>query len=114
MSARIEAFTAGVAALAIPVAEAIPLPSSDALDAMGRWPLVLILAGICAWMSWLLYRQGRDAAAAMSEQTTRFTHSIESLVVSINHMTSELKSRPCYWEHERRMKAAELNRESGL
>ena len=54
--------TSGIAAAAAAV-----LPETDALDAIGRWPLVALLAGTSAWCVYLMFKQSRESSKAAVE-----------------------------------------------
>ena len=55
MSGKVVAVIAGGAVVAATAAGA--LPGSDSLEAVGRWPLVVVLGAVCCFCVWIIYLQ---------------------------------------------------------
>jgi len=64
------------------------LPDAGTIDAVGRWPLVAVLGAVACFCVWLMYKQSKDFAKAMSENSLATAKAITDLV-------AELKQRPC-------------------
>lgn len=72
----------GLAASA--VAAEVPLPKPEVIDAVGRWPLTVVLGAVCCFLAWLMYRQ----ACMFGERLDHFSSAIGAL-------DSGLRERPC-------------------
>ena len=72
----------GLAASA--VAAGIDLPGSDKIDAIGRWPLTVVLGAVCCFLAWLMYRQ-----ACM------FGEHLSDMGKAISALDAGLRERPC-------------------
>ncbi len=56
MIGKIEAIVAGGAVIGATTAAA--LPGSETVEAVGRWPLVVVLGAVCCFCVWIIYLQG--------------------------------------------------------
>jgi hypothetical protein len=72
-----EAITAGVSVMGAGVASV--LPETDQLDALAKWPLVLILAAVAVISIYLMYRGNRDNSKDRLEEAKMHKDSIEGL-----------------------------------
>ncbi len=82
MNGKIEAIAAGGAAVAATAAAA--LPGSESLDAVGRWPVVVVLGAVCCFCVWIIYLQG-----------CQFGKRLDKLSDAIAKLAANLKERPC-------------------
>ena len=82
MDGRGEAIVAGGAALGATVVAA--LPDSQTLEAVGRWPLVVVLGAVCCFCVWIIYLQG-----------CQFGKRLDKLSDAILKLATTLKERPC-------------------
>ena len=82
MTGKLEAMVAGVAAVGATTAAA--LPDSDTFEAVGRWPLVVILGAVCCFCVWIIYLQG-----------CQFGKRLDKLSDAILKLAANLKERPC-------------------
>ena len=53
MTGKFEAIVAGGSAVGATAVAA--MPSSESLDAVGRWPLVVVLGAVCCFCVWIIY-----------------------------------------------------------
>ena len=60
------------------------LPDSRQLDAVGRWPLTVVLGAVCCFLAWLLYKQA-----------DKFGQRVDKLSENLGQLASNLKERPC-------------------
>ena len=60
------------------------LPEADKLEAIGKWPLTVVLGAVCCFCVWIIYRQGAD-----------FRKSLDKLTDSNNAIARLLEQRPC-------------------
>jgi hypothetical protein len=56
MIGKLEAIVAGGAVIGATTAAA--LPGSETVEAVGRWPLVVVLGAVCCFCVWIIYLQG--------------------------------------------------------
>jgi len=80
MTGKLEAVVAGSAALGATTAAA--LPDSESLDAVGRWPTVVILGAVCCFCVWIIYCQG-----------CQFGKRLDKLSDAIRHLAENIKER---------------------
>ena len=69
----------GLAALA----SAAPA-SPEALEAVSKWPVTVVLGAVCCFCVYLMYRQGSDYRA-----------SLDRVADSLNNLSKNLAERPC-------------------
>jgi len=81
MNGKVVAAIAGGAVVAATAAGA--LPSSDSLEAVGRWPLVVVLGAVCCFCVWIIYLQG-----------CQFGKRLDKLSDAIRHLAENIKERP--------------------
>ena len=79
---KVLAVIGGVAALGASAAAA--MPDSQTLEAVGRWPLTVILGAVCCFCVWIIYRQG-----------CQFGQRLDKLSDAIRQLAENLKERPC-------------------
>jgi len=79
---KIEAMIGGFAALAAGAAAA--MPDEQTLEAIGRWPLVVILGAVCCFCVWIIY-----------QQSCQFGKRLDKLADAIRELAVNLKERPC-------------------
>ena len=60
------------------------MPDSQTLEAVGRWPLTVILGAVCCFCVWIIYRQG-----------CQFGQRLDKLSDAIRQLAENLKERPC-------------------
>ena len=65
------------------VASAAPA-SPEALEAVSKWPVTVVLGAVCCLCVYLLYRQGSDYRA-----------SLDRVADSLKRLSEELAQRPC-------------------
>ena len=82
MDSKIEALVAGGAALGATAVAA--LPDSETFEAVGRWPLVVVLGAVCCFCVWIIYLQG-----------CQFGKRLDKLSDAIMRLAANLKERPC-------------------
>ncbi len=82
MDGKAEAMVAGGAAVAATAAAA--LPGSETVEAVGRWPLVVVLGAVCCFCVWIIYLQG-----------CQFGKRLDKLSDAIAKLAANLKERPC-------------------
>jgi hypothetical protein len=87
MDRRLEALVGAGSALGAGIAAA--LPDSETLEAIGRWPLVAILGGVCCFCVWIIYRQG-----------CQYGRRLDKLADAIRQLAENLKERPCIRSRE--------------
>ena len=80
MTGKIEALVASGAAMGATAVAA--LPSSESLDAVGRWPLVVVLGAVCCFCIWIIYLQG-----------CQFGKRLDKLSDAIRHLAENIKER---------------------
>ena len=81
MNGKLEALLAGSAALGATAVAA--LPDSETLEAIGRWPLVVVLGAVCCFCVWIIYLQG-----------CQFGRRLDRLSDAIRHLAENIKERP--------------------
>lgn len=82
MIGKVEAIVAGGAAIGATAVAA--LPGSETVEAVGRWPLVVILGAVCCFCVWIIYLQG-----------CQFGKRLDKLADAIAKLAANLKERPC-------------------
>ena len=82
MTGKFEAIVAGGSAVGATAVAA--MPSSESLDAVGRWPIVVILGAVCCFCVWIIYCQG-----------CQFGKRLDKLSDAILKLAANLKERPC-------------------
>jgi hypothetical protein len=81
MNGKVEAVVAGSAALGATAVAA--LPDSETLEAVGRWPLVVVLGAVCCFCVWIIYLQG-----------CQFGKRMDKMSDAILKLATHLKERP--------------------
>ena len=116
---QIEPIIAGASGMAASVVASVPVDHSS-LDAIGRWPLTVVLGAVCCFCVYLNYRQGvmfqagavrqaeqhRIAAEKLAKSNTDSVQqliksqsaSVERLAASSTKMSELLMQRPCLRE----------------
>ena len=82
MDGRVEAIVAGVAGLGASLAVAVP--DSNTVDAVGRWPLTVVLGAVCCFCVWIIYKQG-----------CKFGERLDKLSDAMKDLAKWLSERPC-------------------
>ena len=82
MTGKFEAIVAGGSAVGATAVAA--MPSSESLDAVGRWPVVVVLGAVCCFCVWIIYCQG-----------CQFGKRLDKLSDAILKLAANLKERPC-------------------
>lgn len=108
---RMEAITAGVSVAGVSLASV--LPETDQLEAMAKWPLVLILAAVAIICVYLMYRGNREGSKDRLEEAkmhleeakmhtesidklaTAITNSHDRIIKEIADQKALLAQRPC-------------------
>ncbi len=80
MNGKLEAMVAGGAALGATTAAA--MPDTETFEAVGRWPLVVILGAVCCFCVWIIYLQG-----------CHFGKRLDKLSDAIRHLAENIKER---------------------
>lgn len=81
MNGKVEAVVACGAALGATAVAA--LPGSEPLEAVGRWPLVVVLGAVCCFCVWIIYLQG-----------CQFGKRLDKLSDAIRHLAENIKEHP--------------------
>ena len=87
MNGKIHAAVGGVAALGASTAAA--LPDGEMVEAVGRWPLTVVLGAVCCFCVWIIYKQG-----------CKFGERLDRLSDSLKDLAGNLKERPCIRNRE--------------
>ena len=82
MIGKVEAIVAGVAVAGATTAAA--LPEAETVEAVGRWPLVVVLGAVCCFCVWVIYKQGCE-----------FGERLDKLSDALTDMAKGLSERPC-------------------
>ena len=82
MTGKFEAIVAGGSAVGATAVAA--MPSSESLDAVGRWPLVVVLGAVCCFCVWIIH-----------QQSCQFGKRLDKLADAIRELAVNLKERPC-------------------
>ena len=82
MDGRIQAIVGGVSALGASLA--VAAPDSTTVDAVGRWPLTVVLGAVCCFCVWIIYQQG-----------CKFGERLDNLADAITQLAKCLSERPC-------------------
>ncbi len=80
MTGKLEAMVAGVAAVG--ATTAVALPDTETFEAVGRWPLVVVLGAVCCFCVWIIYLQG-----------CQFGKRLDKLSDAIRHLAENIKER---------------------
>jgi hypothetical protein len=80
MIGKVEAIVAGGAVATATAAAA--LPGSETVDAVGRWPLVVVLGAVCCFCVWIIYLQG-----------CQFGKRLDKLSDAIRHLAENIRER---------------------
>ena len=82
MDGRLEAVVGCVAVLGASAAAA--MPDSNTVEAVGRWPLTVVLGAVCCFCVWIIYKQG-----------CKFGERLDKLSDAIKHLAECMSERPC-------------------
>lgn len=80
MTGKLEAMVAGIAAVGATTAAA--LPDMGTVEAVSRWPLVVVLGAVCCFCVWIIYLQG-----------CQFGKRLDKLSDAIRHLAENIKER---------------------
>ena len=73
----------GISALLASTVAAVPV-DPQSIEAVGKWPLTVVLGGVCCFCVYLMYRQGSD-----------YRQSIDKVADSLKDLSANLAQRPC-------------------
>ena len=73
----------GISALLASTVAAVPV-DPQSLEAVGKWPLTVVLGGVCCFCVYLMYRQGAD-----------YRQSIDKVADALKDLSANLAQRPC-------------------
>ena len=87
----------------------VGVPDSGSLEAIGKWPLVVILGAVCCFCVYMLYKQGKDNAlnqleiakefrASLSEQAKLNAEVHVQAARSVDELTKVLSTKPCIYK----------------
>ena len=62
---------------------AVPV-DPQSIEAVGKWPLTVVLGGVCCFCVYLMYRQGSD-----------YRQSIDTVAGALKDLSANLAQRPC-------------------
>ena len=82
MNSKIEAVVGGLAALG--AGASASMPDGELVEAVGRWPLTVVLGAVCCFCVWIIYKQG-----------CKFGERLDKLSDSLKDLAANLKERPC-------------------
>jgi len=82
MDGRLEAVVGGMAGLGASLAVAVP--DGETIEAVGRWPLTVVLGAVCCFCVWIIYRQG-----------CKFGERLDKLSDAMQDLAKGLSERPC-------------------
>ena len=82
MDGRLHAIAGGVAVLGASAAAA--MPDSNTVEAVGRWPLTVVLGAVCCFCVWIIYKQG-----------CKFGERLDKLSDAMKDLAKYLSERPC-------------------
>ena len=82
MDGRLHAIAGGVAVLGASAAAA--MPDSNTVEAVGRWPLTVVLGAVCCFCVWIIYKQG-----------CKFGERLDKLSDAMKDLAKGLSERPC-------------------
>ena len=94
MDGRLEAIVGGVAGLGASLAVAVP--DGETIEAVGRWPLTVVLGAVCCFCVWIIYRQGCKFGERLDkhiEQTDRFHREVDGRIRRIEDKVGASKGR---------------------
>ena len=77
------AIFAGLSGLLASTVASVPV-DPQSLEAVGKWPLTVVLGGVCCFCVYLMYRQGSD-----------YRQSIDKVADSLKDLSANLAQRPC-------------------
>ena len=80
---KIVAIFGGFSALLASTVAAVPV-DPQSIEAVGKWPLTVVLGGVCCFCVYLMYRQGSD-----------YRQSIDKVADSLKDLSANLAQRPC-------------------
>ena len=80
MISKAIAFSAGGLAALASAAPASP----EALEAVSKWPVTVVLGAVCCFCVYLMYRQGSDYRA-----------SLDKIAGALTKLSENLAQRPC-------------------
>ena len=80
---KAEAITGALSALLASTVASVPV-DPDSLEAVGKWPLTVVLGGVCCFCVYLMYRQGAD-----------YRQSIDKVADALKELSADLAQRPC-------------------
>ena len=73
----------GFSALLASTVAAVPV-DPQSIEAVGKWPLTVVLGGVCCFCVYLMYRQGSD-----------YLQSIDKVADALKNLSANLAQRPC-------------------
>jgi hypothetical protein len=73
----------GISAMLASTVAAVPV-DPQSLEAVGKWPLTVVLGGVCCFCVYLMYRQGAD-----------YRQSIDKVADALKDLSANLAQRPC-------------------
>lgn len=87
----------------------VGVPDSGSLEAIGKWPLVVILGAVCCFCVYMLYKQGKDNAqnqldvakefrASLAEQAKLSADVHAVAAKSVDELTKALMTKPCIYK----------------
>lgn len=77
------AISGGLSAMLASTVAAVPV-DPQSLEAVGKWPLTVVLGGVCCFCIYLMYRQGSD-----------YRQSIDKVAGALTDLSANLAQRPC-------------------
>ncbi|MDO9543239.1 MAG: hypothetical protein Q7J98_13105 [Kiritimatiellia bacterium] len=60
------AVIAGGSALSASIIASVPTDSAS-IEALGKWPLTIVLGAVCCFCVWIIYKQGSDYRKSIDE-----------------------------------------------
>ena len=90
---RAEALTAVTGVLGTVVEQS--MPDATQMDAMGKWPITLIMAIVAVAAIYLMYRGNKENSKDRLEEARMNAEAIKSLAMSISKTNETLAARPC-------------------
>ena len=73
----------GFSALLASTVASVPV-DPQSIEAVGKWPLTVVLGGVCCFCVYLMYRQGAD-----------YRQSIDKVADALKDLSANLAQRPC-------------------
>ena len=77
------AISGALSALLASTVAAVPV-DPQSIEAVGKWPLTVVLGGVCCFCVYLMYRQGSD-----------YRQSIDTVAGALKDLSANLAQRPC-------------------